>query len=63
MSTSWCECMKCTAIPSGIECQCCKEMEGVSERMGENEINCITEQEQFKSCVFDYEYWETDWTL
>ena len=24
-STSWCECAKCTAMPSGIECQCCKE--------------------------------------
>ena len=36
-------------MPSGIECQCCKEMEGVSERMAENEIyNCITEHEQFK---------------
>ena len=48
-STSWCECAKCTAIPSGIECQCCKEMEGISERMTKNEIyNCITEHEQFK---------------
>ena len=47
-STSRCECTKCTAVPSGIECQCCKEMEGVSKRMAENEINCITEHEQFK---------------
>ena len=48
-STSWCECTKCTAMPSGIECQCCKEMEGVSEHMAENEIyNCITEHEEFK---------------
>ena len=30
-STSWCECTKCAPIPSGIECQCCKEMEGVAE--------------------------------
>ena len=36
-------------MPSGIECQCCKEMEGVSECMTKNEIyNCITEHEQFK---------------
>ena len=49
VTTSWCECMKCTAMPGGIECQCCKEMEGVSEHMAENEIyNCITEHEQFK---------------
>ena len=47
-STSWCECAKCTAMTSGVECQCCKEMEGVSERMAESEINCITEHEQFK---------------
>lgn len=48
-STSWCECAKCTAMPSGIECQCCREMEGVSERMAENEsYQCITEHEQFK---------------
>ena len=30
-STSWCECAKCAPMPSGIECQCCKEMEGVVE--------------------------------
>ena len=48
-STSWCECAKCTAMLSGIECQCCMEMEGVSERMAENEFyNCITEHKQFK---------------
>ena len=48
-STSWCECAKCTAMPSGIGCQCCKGMEGVSECMTENEIyNCITEHEKFK---------------
>ena len=49
VTTSWCECMKCTAMASGIECQCCKEMEGVSKHMAENEIyNCITEHEQLK---------------
>ena len=46
VSTSWCECAKCTAMPSGIDCQCCKEIEGVCERMAEN--NYITEHEQFK---------------
>ena len=35
-------------MTSGVECQCCKEMEGVSKRMAESEINCITEHEQFK---------------
>ena len=36
-STSWCECAKCAPMPSGIECQCCKEMEGVVDRVAENE--------------------------
>ena len=47
-STSWCECAKCTAMTSGVECQCCKEMEGISKRIAESEINCITEHERFK---------------
>ena len=48
-NTSWCEYAKCTAMPSGIECQYCKEMEGISERIAKNEIyNCITERKQFK---------------
>ena len=48
-STSWCECAKCAPMPSDIECQCCKEMEGVVERVAENESHqCITDHEQFK---------------
>ena len=48
-STSWCKCAKCAPMPSGIECQCCKEMEGVVERVAENESHqCITDHEQFK---------------
>ena len=36
-------------MPSGIECQCCKEMEGVVERVAENESHqCIMDYEQFK---------------
>jgi len=27
----WCECAKCSPMPSGIECQCCREMEGIDE--------------------------------
>ena len=47
--TSWCECAKCAPMPSGIECQCCKEMKGVVERVAENESHqCITDHEQFK---------------
>ena len=46
VSISWCECAKCTAMPSGIECQCFKEIEGICKRIAEN--NCITEHEQFK---------------
>ena len=42
-------CAKCTAMPSGIECQCCKEMEGITERMaGKIIYNFITEHKQFK---------------
>ena len=36
-STSWCECVTCAPFPSGIECQCYKEMEGVVERVTDNE--------------------------
>ena len=36
-STSSCKCVKCAPMPSGIECQCCKEMEGVVERVADNE--------------------------
>ena len=36
-------------MPSSIECQCCKEMEGVVKRVAENEsLQCITDHEQFK---------------
>ena len=35
-STSWYKCMKCAFMASGIECQCCKEMEGVAEYVAEN---------------------------
>ena len=48
-SRSWYECTKCTPIPSGIECQCCMEMEGVAKCVAENESHqCITDHEQFK---------------
>ena len=34
---------------SGIECLCCREMEGAAERVAENEsYRCITDHEQFK---------------
>ena len=47
--TSWCECAKCAPMPSGIECLCCKEVEGAAERVAENEsYRCITDHEQFK---------------
>ena len=35
-SASWCECTKCAPMPSGIECQCHKEMEGVAKHVAEN---------------------------
>ena len=48
-STSWCECAKCVTMLSGIECQCCREMENAVERIAENESSCcITDHEQFK---------------
>ena len=47
--TSWCECAKCAPMPSGIECQCCKEMKGVTECVAVNESYwCITDHKQFK---------------
>ena len=49
-STSWCECAKCATFPSGIECQCCKEMEGVVERVADNESHASMyhDYEQFR---------------
>ena len=48
-STNWCECAKCAPMPSGIECQCCMEMEGVVECVAEKESHqFITDHEQFK---------------
>ena len=46
----WCECAKCSPMPSGIECQCCREMEGIDERLTEHRggLQCITDHEQFK---------------
>jgi len=37
-------------MPSGIECQCCREMEGIVERLTEDRrsLQCITDHEQFK---------------
>ena len=36
-STSWCECVKCATVSSGIKCQCCREMESAVERIANNE--------------------------
>ena len=48
-STSWYECTKCAPMPSGIEYQCCKEMEGVAKCVVDNEsYPWITDHEQLK---------------
>ena len=42
-------CVKCMPMYSGIECQCCREMDTVKERLSEEESDlCITTNEQFK---------------
>ena len=47
--TSWCEGAKCAPMSSGVECQCCKEMEGVVECVAGNESHqCITDHKQFE---------------
>lgn len=44
----WCSCLRCIPMPRGIECQCCREMDAVHERLVEREeINCITSHDQF----------------
>ena len=44
----WCSCLRCIPMPRGIECQCCREMDAVHERLVEwEEINCITSHDQF----------------
>ena len=37
-------------MPSGIECQCCREMEGIDKRLTEHGggLQCIMDHEQFK---------------
>ena len=46
----WCECVKCSPMTSGIECQCCREMEGIVEQLTEDggSLQCIMDHEQFK---------------
>ena len=46
----WCKCTKCSPMPSGIEYQCCREMEGIDERLTEHGggLQCIKDHEQFK---------------
>ena len=47
-SMDWCSCAKCISMPRGIECQCCREMESVEERLIEQEnTECITCHDQF----------------
>ena len=47
-SMDWCSCAKCVSMPRGIECQCCREMESVEERLMEQEnTECITCHDQF----------------
>ena len=44
----WCSCLRCIPMPRGIECQCCREMDAMHERLVEREeINCITSHDQF----------------
>ena len=44
----WCSCSKCVPLPRGIECQCCREMDSVYERLVEqDDICCITNHDQF----------------
>ena len=47
-SMDWCSCAKCVSMPRGVECQCCREMESVQERLMEQEnTQCITCHDQF----------------
>ena len=49
-TTEWCKCVKCTPMPSGIECQCCREMDELEERLmkySRDSLMCITDHEQF----------------
>ena len=51
-TTDWCECAKCTPMSSGIECQSCRKMDKVKERLMESNgdsLECITDHEQFKA--------------
>ena len=44
----WCSCANCIPMPRGIECQCCREMDSIQERLMEREeISCITSHDQF----------------
>ena len=44
----WCSCSKCVPLPREIECQCCREVDSVYERLVEqDDICCITNHDQF----------------
>ena len=49
-TVDWCECAKCSPMPSGIVCQCCREMEGIADRLTDDGaiLQCITDHKQFK---------------
>jgi len=49
-TVDWCDCAICSPMSSGIECQCCREMEGNADRLTDDgaSIQCITDHEQFK---------------
>ena len=36
--------------PAGIECQCCREMEGIADRLTDDgaSLQCLTDHKQFK---------------
>ena len=49
-----CSCLRCIPMSRGIECQCCREMDAVHERLTEQEeINCITSHDQFSIVYYN----------
>lgn len=45
--TSWCHCGQCNAMPTAIECVCCREVPAVAERLGLGNAQCIVQHDKF----------------
>ena len=53
--TYWCQCGKCQSMDSGLECQCCLELDRVQEKMNniDEKEACISSSDRFSRVCMD----------